>query len=158
NTNDVSYGGDLERILGYASEEMVGGVARFMELIHPADRPAFEREIERVRDTGESFHCSYRLRRKDGSYIWVDDRGHFISAGPGTLSRMVGFIENITERPPHYQRHQAPERREAPRGQRRVDESLRLRPRGSYRTHGGGAGDVRGGRRSGAPEPYSRGQ
>ena len=111
NTNDVSYGGDLERILGYAAEEMVGGVVRFMELIHPADRLAFEREIERVRDTRESFHCTYRLRRRDGSLIWVEDRGHFVNTDTGKLPRMVGFIADITERTRQYQALRSSEER-----------------------------------------------
>jgi PAS domain S-box-containing protein len=110
-TNEVSYGGDLARILGYSSEEMGCSLVRFIDLVHPADRQAFEREIERVRATGESFQCTYRVRRKDGRIIWVEDRGHFIRGDSGRITRMVGFLEDITERTRHYQALRSSEER-----------------------------------------------
>ena len=76
-TNDVRYGGDLERILGYTEEEMGGGLAGWLEKVYPDDRSAFEAEIARVIETHDSFRLTYRLRRKDGRVIWVEDRGHF---------------------------------------------------------------------------------
>ena len=42
-TNDVTYGGDLARMIGFSEEEMQGGLQRWMEQIHPDDRGAFQR-------------------------------------------------------------------------------------------------------------------
>jgi PAS domain S-box-containing protein len=97
-TNDVRYGGDLERILGYTEQEMGVGLAGWVEKIHPDDRAAFEAEIDRVIATRDSFHLVYRFRRKDGQVIWVEDRGHFFRDAQGAVSRMVGFIQDVTER------------------------------------------------------------
>ena len=98
NTNDVRYGGDLERILGYTEAEMGGGLAGWLEKVYPDDRSAFEAEIARVIETHDSFRLVYRFRRKDGGVIWVEDRGHFFRDAQGVVSRMVGFIEDVTER------------------------------------------------------------
>jgi PAS domain S-box-containing protein len=97
-TNDVRYGGDLERILGYNEQEMGVGLAGWVEKVHPDDRPPFEEEIARVIATHDSFNLMYRVRRKDGQVIWVEDRGHFFRDAQGTVSRMVGFIQDVTER------------------------------------------------------------
>jgi PAS domain S-box-containing protein len=97
-TNDVTYGGDMQRILGYGREEMQGGLRAFADRVHPEDREAFEREIARVLDTEDSFRLTYRFYRKDGRVIWLEDRGYFFRDGDGRIIRMVGFLEDVTER------------------------------------------------------------
>ena len=54
-TNDITWGGDYERILGYSAEEMVGGLTHWMALVHPDDLHAFLNEIDRVVDTRRPF-------------------------------------------------------------------------------------------------------
>ncbi len=97
-TNDVTYGGDIERILGYSREEMHGGLSAFVDKVHPEDREAFEREIARVLETEDSFRLTYRYYREDGRVIWLEDRGYFFRDGDGRIMRMVGFLEDVTER------------------------------------------------------------
>src|SRR5262245_7244473 len=97
-SNEVRYGGDLERILGYTQQEMGVGLAAWVEKVHPDDRAAFDKEIARVIATHDSFNLMYRFTRKDGRVIWVEDRGHFFRDAHGVVSRMVGFVEDVTER------------------------------------------------------------
>jgi len=96
-TGDVTYAGDLEGVLGYAEAEMVGGLARWTELVHPEDRPDFKRAIERLLDTREHAHLRYRVRRKDGEYVHVEDDGSFIFDAAGRPRRMLGFVKDVTE-------------------------------------------------------------
>ena len=97
-TNAVTYAGEVERILGYAIDEMAGGLAHWVDLIDPNDRDGFNHEIERVIASKEPFHQEYRVRRKDGAYISVQDEGYFIADALGNTTRMMGFIHDITER------------------------------------------------------------
>jgi len=110
-TNDVTYGGDVQRILGYSREEMQGGLRTFADKIHPEDREAFDREIARVLDSEDSFRLTYRCCRKNGQVIWVEDRGHFFRGGDGRIMRMVGFLEDVTERVRHDQALRSSEER-----------------------------------------------
>jgi len=97
-TNEVTYGGDLERILGYTEAEMSGGLARWAGLIQPEDRPDFEEAIDRLLETREPAHLQYRVRRKSGDYIHVEDDGSFILDAAGRPRRMLGFVKDVTER------------------------------------------------------------
>jgi PAS domain S-box-containing protein len=97
-TNAVTYGGDLQRILGYSPEELHGGINEWIELVYPDDRTSFNQEIERVIATEDAFHLIYRVCRRDGDIIWVEDRGQFFRDSSGQIKRMVGLIEDITER------------------------------------------------------------
>jgi PAS domain S-box-containing protein len=97
-TNEVSYGGNLEQILGYTIEEMNGGLSRWMELIHPEDRDYFSQSIKHLIATKQPAHLEFRIQKKDGEYIIVEDNGRFITDAKGKVIRMLGFVENITER------------------------------------------------------------
>jgi two-component system, LuxR family, sensor kinase FixL len=94
----VTYGGDIEGILGYGKEEMQGGLSGWVEKVHPDDRAAFEQEIARVLVTADMFSLTYRFHHKDGRVLWLEDRGHFFRDGEGRILRMVGFLQDVTER------------------------------------------------------------
>lgn len=97
-TDAVLWDGNTEQMLGYAPDELPGTLAETMALVHPADRAAFDQEIGRTRMTKSGFHLTYRLRRKDGAYSTVEDKGYFFVDRAGTIVHMVGFLVDITER------------------------------------------------------------
>ncbi|HEY9709485.1 MAG TPA: response regulator, partial [Oculatellaceae cyanobacterium] len=85
-TNELTYGGNLEQILGYSIEEMSGGLNRWLELVHREDRNLFNEEIDRVLSTKEPFHLEFRLCRKDGTTITVEDNGYFFLNSAGEVT------------------------------------------------------------------------
>jgi PAS domain S-box-containing protein len=87
-TDAVLWDGNTEQMLGYAPDELPGTLAETMALVHPADRAAFDQEIGRTRMTKSGFHLTYRLRRKDGAYSTVEDKGHFFVDRAGTIVHM----------------------------------------------------------------------
>ena len=97
-TNEVTYGGALDTLLGYLYEEMEGGLDHWIELIHPDDVEHFEKTIERLIATKEKARLEYRVRRKDGSYVHIEDSGNFITDEHGNQIRMIGFVKDIDER------------------------------------------------------------
>src|SRR5262245_21483497 len=97
-TDVVLWDGNTEQMLGYTHDELPGTLAECVALVHPADRAAFAQEIVRTRTSKSGFQLIYRLRRKDGAYITVEDKGHFFVDRAGASDRMVGFLVDITER------------------------------------------------------------
>lgn len=97
-TQQVLWGGETELLLGYSPEEMPKTLIGAMVLLHPQDRAAFSAEIKRVRATKTPFHLECRMRRKDGVYITVENKGHFFSDGVGNAVHVVGFVADITAR------------------------------------------------------------
>ncbi|MGF1935705.1 MAG: hybrid sensor histidine kinase/response regulator [Nostoc sp. ChiQUE02] len=96
-TNEIKYAGNVERILGYSMPEMLGGLNRWLELVHPEDKNLFIEEINRVLSTKERFHLEFRVCRKDGTYITVEDNGYIFLDSTGKIARMAGFVIDITE-------------------------------------------------------------
>ncbi|MEW5977858.1 MAG: histidine kinase N-terminal 7TM domain-containing protein [Acidobacteriota bacterium] len=97
-SNKVTYAGDIQRILGYSKDELAGGLSRWTELVHEEDRDRFQTEIDRVLRTPSKFHLTYRVRRKDGIFIHCEDTGHFFLDAHEQVARMVGFVNDVTER------------------------------------------------------------
>jgi PAS domain S-box-containing protein len=97
-TQQVLWGGQPELSLGYSLEEMPRTLVGAMALLHPDDRAAFTAEIERVSATRTPLQLEYRLRRKDGAYITVESKGHFVLDSTGNATHMVGFVVDITAR------------------------------------------------------------
>ncbi len=97
-TNKVTYGGDLERILGYSENEIQDDLNHWLELIHPEDIEQFQDELDRVVNKKEPFNLEYRVRKKGGDYIVVEDKGFFFMDSDEEKSRMVGFVADITQR------------------------------------------------------------
>jgi PAS domain S-box-containing protein len=97
-TDAVLWGGTTEQLLGYAPAELPATLRGVIALVHPADRLAFALEIVRTQTTKSGFALTYRLRRKDGTYIPVEDKGHFFIDRAGTVIRMVGFLVDVSER------------------------------------------------------------
>jgi PAS domain S-box-containing protein len=95
-TNEVTYAGDMERVLGYSIGEMAGGLNGFRELIHPADLPLFDQQVQQITVTRDPFHLEFRIRPKNASYIYIEAKGYFFLDRRGQFGRMVGFFADVT--------------------------------------------------------------
>ncbi|MEF2279640.1 PAS domain-containing protein [Deinococcus sp. YIM 134068] len=94
-TDAIVYGGAVEGITGYTVEELDGHLSDWTgRLIHPNDRETFAREIA----SGDEAHVAFRLLHKDGSVREVEDDGYFKRDAGGGVTRMVGFVRDVTER------------------------------------------------------------
>ncbi len=93
-TNLPTWGSNTAKILGYAIAEMPKSWDEWLNLIHPEDRNKFIAEVHK----NSYISLEYRLRCKDGSYIWVEDKTHVILDAEANPERMIGFIGEITSR------------------------------------------------------------
>jgi len=86
----------IEPILGYKPEEWLTLSHRWTEFIHPDDLSAVK-AAEEGSERGEPFQAEFRVRRKDGREVWLNDTGVVV---PGSNSHpvMEGIIVDITER------------------------------------------------------------
>lgn len=97
-TNEVLFGGDIERILGYALSEMTGGLQQWEKLVHPEDLPAFRAECARVLASQTPFKLEYRVFHRNGTELFFQDNGYPLINADGWISNIVGFRVDITRR------------------------------------------------------------
>ena len=72
-----------EAMLGYSPQELIGGDP--IELAHPHDRPQLAMMLEALQ-LGSAFPAlQYRVRRRDGTYLWVEVTGRALGDNRGVM-------------------------------------------------------------------------
>ncbi|MGZ3845479.1 MAG: PAS domain-containing protein [Flavisolibacter sp.] len=97
-TNEIYWGEGLQSLFGFDPREVSIGL--WEQLIHPEDR---ERIMKSVRSAvvdpeKEFWKEDYRFTKSDGSYSYVFDRGFIMRNADGKAVRMIGSMQDITER------------------------------------------------------------
>jgi PAS domain S-box-containing protein len=88
----VHLSASFDRILGGNREAACGGV-RWHDRIHPEDRSTVDAGWKGL-VSGTPLEVIYRVRRQDGSWVWLRDRGWPATHGAGAL--LVGLAEDVT--------------------------------------------------------------
>jgi two-component system, sensor histidine kinase len=96
-TGKIRYYQAYEKLWGYSAEELNGDHSDFYKIAHPDElssgpevmRQYFEHEIPEYRNI-------FRVRHKDGHWVWVLSRGVGIWDKNGKIERLIGTHTDIT--------------------------------------------------------------
>ena len=89
----------LTELLGYAPEEAEPTVEWWMDRIHPEDMHKKNPENFLAEIATRDRHCiEYRVRHKNGHYVWVEDRKFVVRDEAGHPIRIVGSTTDISDR------------------------------------------------------------
>ena len=69
----------------------------WVDLLHPEDREPVTSRFRSATDGGALWEAEYRLRRADGSYAWVHERGYILRDQDRRPLRMIGTLMDITD-------------------------------------------------------------
>jgi len=102
-TGQVSHNEQWYRLLGFSEGEIGDNVEAFSAHVHPQDRQMVWERIQALMSGADDLYQSeHRMIRKDGSVIWVKDRGRIAERDAhGHPHRVVGAYANITDRKQH---------------------------------------------------------
>jgi len=95
----VYYSARWKAMLGFGEEEIGDGLTDWFGLVHADEvdelQDAFSNHLE---GKSRNLDVECRLRRKDGSYLWVLVRGMAVRGGDGRVHRMAGSQTDIHQR------------------------------------------------------------
>ena len=84
---------NIIEILGYPKEYLTSTDFLFTSLIHPDDLPKIKNEVRDYIFTGiDNFEQSYRIRHKNGNYLWFYDYTKFIKDSKGSITEIRGYL------------------------------------------------------------------
>lgn len=88
----------LVELLGYKDEQafLEATSNSFIGFVHPKDFLKIQKEIDEQIAEGESDFCEYRVRKADGTYIWMLDRGKIRIRPDGTRYFYVVVLDENT--------------------------------------------------------------
>ena len=98
-TNLVWWNEGFKTLFGYTDEDIEPGAESWYNRLHPDDKQQVIDSIHDIIDNGgKQWAAEYRFRKKDASYAIVFDRGYALHDKDGKPVRMLGSMQDITER------------------------------------------------------------
>ncbi len=88
----------FERVWGRPCQTLYENPRSFMDAVHPDDRERVRIAVLENQSRGEQTDKEYRVVRPDGSIRWVRDRAFPVRNTEGQFYRLVGVIDDYTER------------------------------------------------------------
>ena len=85
----------IESLLGYTAEEWLADASNWIQHVHPEDRQIVS-AAEEATLAGNSFRAEYRIFRRDGKMLWINDSGSLVP-GPDGRQLLHGVLLDVTE-------------------------------------------------------------
>lgn len=93
----IYWSGDLERTIGFTPKEYeLVTIKDWENLVHPDDVVEAKNMLEKSIANGENYDVIYRYKRKDGSYVPINDKGTFLKDKDNKAYRMLGIMNDIS--------------------------------------------------------------
>jgi PAS domain S-box-containing protein len=98
-TGKIEWYGAVEQVTGYSLKAFNAKVdiSKWAQLLHPEDRDRALQLLDEASDKKIYYNTTYRLRRKDKVYIYIEDIGSFFYDSNNTPVRMLGVMKDITD-------------------------------------------------------------
>jgi PAS domain S-box-containing protein len=87
----------IEHVLGYTATEWLLHPHPMASFTHPEDLPAVRAEEARSQREADTYRIEYRMRSKDGRWVWIRDEATAVPDASGTPVLMQGLMFNTTE-------------------------------------------------------------
>ncbi len=97
-SNEVFFSPQLQRMLGYGPNEMQPQIDTWSRNIHPEDAARVGVVLhEHLQGRLARYEAEYRLRTRNGNWLWVHDRGRVCERdAAGRALRVVGMVQDVT--------------------------------------------------------------
>ena len=98
-TGRVFFGDNWARMLGYERHEIEPTIEACSRMMHPDDVPVVRRAFEEhVSGLSPQYLAEFRLRTRDGDWLWVVSRGKVVEWEEGRPRRFLGTHTDISDR------------------------------------------------------------
>jgi len=94
----VNWSDEMYRIFGYAPQQMAASFEAFLNAVHPEDRQLVNDTVSEALAEQHTYNIEHRILRPDGTLRYVHGRAEVMQGDDGKPIRMVGTLQDITER------------------------------------------------------------
>jgi len=96
--NSVGWSRETHRIFGVPYGKFGGSPAEFFAMVHPDDYDAVQTATNAVLNENAPCDVMHRIVRADGTVRWVHEQADFIRNADGRTVRIIGTVQDVTER------------------------------------------------------------
>jgi PAS domain S-box-containing protein len=94
----LDWSAEAHRIFGVPPGQFTGSSESFFSFVHPDDRAAVRAASEAAVVGGPPYDIEHRVIRPDGGVRWVHEKATLVGGVQGRPPRMVGTVQDITDR------------------------------------------------------------
>ena len=100
NTSDLYWGDGYFTLFGYKPGYITEGIKKWEDCIHSDDRERVKNHLDKYLNNNNArlWEAEYRFLKSNGEFALVQDRGFLIFDHEGKITRMVGAVQDITEK------------------------------------------------------------
>lgn len=95
-SGEIYWSPRLKDIVGVSDKDFSGGFSELTDRLHPDDRDRAATMRGAHLENGTPYDIEFRLRRQDGSYVWLHSRGQAVRDDAGVAIRMAGSVDDIS--------------------------------------------------------------
>jgi PAS domain S-box-containing protein len=93
----IMWSNTIEKVLGFKEEEL-STIDKWEKQIHRDDKRYRSAQLHIGRENLTTYDIKYRFRKKSKQYINIQERGVFILDDDGRVARMLGTLQDISDR------------------------------------------------------------
>lgn len=97
-TGKLLWSGRIEPMFGFPPGRFAGTYETFLQCVHPEDRPLVVDSVSAAVQQGRDYQVEHRILWPDGTVRWIAETGDVIRDASGAAVRMVGVVQDVTER------------------------------------------------------------
>lgn len=97
-TGRLHWSDEVYRIFGIEPDAFGASYEAFLRCVHPEDRPSVEEAVEAALEGRRPYSIDHRVIRPDGSERIVHEEAEVVRDQSGKPIRMIGTVQDITER------------------------------------------------------------
>ena len=131
-TGDILWSNNYSRLFGYCPDSAPANFSSWASNVHPEDGHILSDLSSELEGSGNFWQAEYRYRKRNGEYAHVLEKGTIIRDETGKAVRMVGAIQDITDRKEAMQKLMRSEARHKGIIQSQTNYFLRIDLEGKY--------------------------
>lgn len=99
-TGSIWYSDRWRAVLGYDTDDIARDLSDIDRLVHPDDQAPLSRALRaHLAGHTEVYETEFRVRKKDGGWVWVQDRGRVVERDAnGRALRVIGTRTDVSAR------------------------------------------------------------
>jgi len=97
-TNELVWSEQIETLFGFGRGEFGATYEAFLRCVHSEDRQDVVDSVNACIEQGKDYAIEHRIVWPNGTVRWVSETGDIIRDENGKAIRMVGIVQDITER------------------------------------------------------------
>ncbi|MDI6783598.1 MAG: EAL domain-containing protein [bacterium] len=96
--NQLAWSDEIYRIFGVPQQEFKASYETFLDSVHPDDRAVVNKAVQEALQEKKPYNIDHRIVLPDGSFRIVQEQAEVTYDQNGKPSRMVGTVQDITDR------------------------------------------------------------